>query len=323
MTRVPKIVIPVTSKYKFRGFFRLQTVNEYGKVTKDTGFFPNLITNGGLDYIGYPQPSSGWSSFFLYSCCIGTGNTTPAYTDTTLQAGLAAAVYNSTLFLSNTSYNAGPPAYWQGQKSWQFAAGTATGNIAEIGISPYSSASGYTGANLPLYSRALVVDGGGSPTVIPVLASEALTVTYILQVYIDETSHPYTMSLSGTSYSGSWQVANVTTVPPLGVAIGSSLNSDTAIPYHGGTIGPITGAPTGTGIGIVNAVITPYTLGTYYSTRTYTWDINHGNGGGIDFFLFQLANSAGQFQMSVTPTIPKTNVYNLSIVHNTSWARYP
>lgn len=314
-------IISLHSHYRFRGFFRLQTTNTAGEVTKDTGFFPNLITNQGLDFIGYP-PNTNASKFFLNTCCVGTGNATPAYTDTTLQAGLNAMIYSSSV--TNLSYNAGPPSYWQGQVSFQFSAGQATGNIAEIGISPYNAfAGGYTGATAPLYSRALVVDGGGSPTVIPVLASEALTVTYILQVYIDETDHSYSIALSGTPYSGIWRVANVTTVPSLGICIGASLNNDAGTPYNGGAIGPVTGQPSGSSGTNEAAVISAYTYGTYYVTRTTTWPINDGNIGGIDFFLFRQANSAGSFQMSITPQVPKTNVYNLSMVYNTSWARYP
>lgn len=314
-------IISLHSHYRFRGFFRLQTTNASGEVTKDTGFFPNLITNQGLDFIGYP-PGAGALTFFLTGCCVGTGNATPAYTDTTLQAGLPALINGGAL--SNLSYNAGPPSYWQGQVSYQFPAGQATGNIAEIGVTPYQhGGGGYTGTTVPVYSRALVVDGGGSPTVIPVLASEALTVTYILQVYIDETDHSYSISLSGTPYSGIWRVANVTSVPPLGICIGASQTGDVGTPYNGGAIGPVTGQPSGSSGTNETAVISTYTYGTYYVTRTTTWPINDGNIGGIDFFLFRQSNSAGSFQMSITPQVPKTNVYNLSMVYNTSWARYP
>jgi hypothetical protein len=308
---------------KFRGFFRLQVTNAAGEVVRDSGIFPNLITNQGLDFIGTGKaPGASVSSYFTLNCCIGTGNATPAFTDTTLQAGLSAIVNNGFVAASNTSYNPGPPAYWQGQWSYQFAAGTATGNIAEIGVGP-PQASGATGATMLVFSRALVVDGGGAPTVIPVLASEALTVTYILQVYFNTTQTSYTMSLSGTPYSGVWSMAKVGTVPPLGYPIGGTENQDIAYGYNG-SIGAITGLPSGTATDYAVAAITAYSLGTYYSTRTYSWDINHGNiSGGISAMSFQENNSAGSFQMSVSPAIPKTNVYNMSIVNNTSWARYP
>lgn len=92
----------------------MYTTNEYGKITKDTGFFPNLITNQGLDFIG--NPVNGNMSFgvpdFTPCCSVGTGNNTPAFTDTTLQAWLA-GIYDKSgdACNVNTSYNVGPPAY--------------------------------------------------------------------------------------------------------------------------------------------------------------------------------------------------------------------
>src|SRR5574337_1475875 len=151
-----------TGKLRFRGFFRLYTTNERGEITKDTGIFPNLITNGGLDFIGN-CPAAGIAygiQDFTAMCAVGVGNATPAYTDVTLQSCLA-AVYDNTGngCSANTSYNAGPPAYWQGQRSWQFAAGTATGNIAEIGVGTCPSGSPTSSSACPCFSRALVVDG--------------------------------------------------------------------------------------------------------------------------------------------------------------------
>src|SRR5574337_420468 len=315
-----------TGKLRFRGFFRLYTTNERGEITKDTGIFPNLITNGGLDFVGN-CPVAGISygiQDFTAMCAVGVGNATPAYTDVTLQSWLA-AVYDSSGSgcNGNTSYNVGPPAYWQGQRSWQFAAGTATGNIAEIGVGPNSSLPPV--ATNPLFSRALVVDGGGSPTVIPVLATEALTVTYILQVYFTTTDTSYTMSLSGTSYSGIWRMCNVGTVPQLGLSIGQPIvNPSNACTVYNGTIGSITGSPTGTGAQVIFGLATPYVPGNYYNSLSASFTINQGNlSGGITAIKWITGGSAGNFQMSVSPNIPKTNAYNMTLNANVSWARYP
>lgn len=312
-----------TGKLRFRGFFRLYTTNERGEITKDTGIFPNLITNGGLDFVG-TCPTAGIAygvQDFTAMCAVGVGNATPAYTDVTLQSWLAAVYDSSGNGCSvNTSYNAGPPAYWQGQRSWQFAAGTATGNIAEIGVGPNSSQPPV--ATDPLFSRALVVDGGGSPTVIPVLANEALTVTYILQEYLDLTDTNYTMSLSGTSYSGIFRRAHVSTVPNLGIGIGSGGRCNCVV--YSGSIGPLTGEPTGSQ-SEANIYVSPvaYVTGSYSSTINFSFDINHGNVGGVNAIKWLSNGSAGQYQLSVTPTIPKTSTYNMTLSCAYSWARYP
>lgn len=327
MYKLPGIDI----KFRFRGFFRLYTTNEKGEITKDTGVFPNLITNGGLDFIGACTNNNiayGINDF-TSTCSIGTGNTTPTFTDVYLTAWLA-SLYDTSGGGCNQSlvYVPGPPAYWQGQRSWQFTAGTATGNIAEIGVGPFGSAAGpVVSPGRALFSHALVVDGSGNPTVIPVLASEALTVTYILQTYVDLTDHSYTMSLSGTSYSGVWRMCNVSTVPQLGNSIGQPIvNPSNNTSVYNGTIGPVTGQPTGSS-GASNGAFNPaapYVNGNYYNTFTANFDINHGNlSGGISAILWTIGGNGGQYQMSVTPVIPKTTTYNMSLSANCSWARYP
>lgn len=317
---------PCNLKLQFRGFFRLYTTDEYGNITKDTGIFPNLIVNQGLDYIGScPAANVHYGiNDFTAECLVGTGTNTPADKDTHLQNAIAAVVDNSGNGCnSNTSYNPGPPAYWQGQRSWQFAAGTATGNISEIGVAPVTTVGG--SITDPVFSRALVVDGGGHPTVIPVLATEALTVTYILQVYFTITDTSYTMSLSGTSYSGIWRVSACSTVPQLGISIGSNVvNPSTICIVYNGSIGTITQSPSGNS-STINAYISSnsYVTGTYYVGMSYKFDINSGNlSGGISAILWKAVGVSG-FQMSVTPVIPKTNVYNMTLNANISWARYP
>lgn len=317
---------PGNIKFQFRGFFRLYTTDERGDITKDTGIFPNLIVNQGLDYIG--ACSGAHISYgiqdFTAECLVGTGNATPAYTDTHLQNAIAVESDGSGNGCNNnTSYNAGPPAYWQGQRSWQFPAGTATGNIAEIGVGPATTNGG--AITDPVFSRALVVDGGGHPTVIPVLATEALTVTYILQVYFTTTDTSYTMSLSGTSYSGIWRMSNVGTVPDLGRSIGQPIvNPSNACTVYNGTIGSITGSPTGTSSQVTFGLATPYVTGNYYNSLSASFTINQGNlSGGITAIQWLAGGSAGRFQMSVSPAIPKTNVYNMTLNANVSWARYP
>lgn len=313
-------------KFRFRGFFRLYTTDENGNVTKDTGIFPNLIVNQGLDYIG-ACPSANVSygiNDFTAECLVGTGNATPAYTDTHLQNAIAVQNDGSGNGCnSNTSYNPGPPAYWQGQRSWQFPAGTATGNIAEIGVGPSTTAGG--AITDPVFSRALVVDGSGNPTVIPVLATEALTVTYILQVYFTITDTSYTMSLSGTSYSGIWRMCSVGTVPQLGLSIGQPIVSPSnACTVYNGTIGSITGSPTGSPARVTFGLATPYVTGNYYNSLSASYTINQGNlSGGITAIRWDAGGSGGSFQMSVSPNIPKTNVYNMTLKANVSWARYP
>lgn len=318
------MIITATQHCKYKGFFRLYTTDENGNVTKDTGIFPNLIVNQGLDYIGAcPAVNVSYGVMdFTAECLVGTGNATPAYTDTHLQNAIAVQNNNSGSGCnSNTSYNAGPPAYWQGQRSWQFPAGTATGNIAEIGVGPSTTAGG--AITDPVFSRALVVDGSGNPTVIPVLANEALTVTYVLQMYIDLTDTNYTMSLSGTTYSGIFRRAQINTVGALGTSPTNNVGNGRFTLYtYNGSIQGVTQSPTGTS-SFVAATVGSYTNGTYYLPFSCTYSVNQGNYTGGITALMWTNYAVGNWQGSVSPAIPKTTSYAMTLNWNISWARYP
>lgn len=320
------MIITANQHCKYKGWFRLYTTNEYGKITKDTGFFPNLITNQGLDFIGHPVNFNMTAGIpdFTPCCSVGTGNNTPAYTDTNLQAWLV-GIYNNggTGCSTNTFYNAGPPAYWQGQRSWQFSAGTATGNIAEIGVGTCPSGVPNSSSACPCFSRALVVDGSGNPTVIPVLANEALTVTYVLQMYIDLTDTNYTMSLSGTSYSGVFRRAQIDTVGALGTSPTNSVGGNRFTLYtYNGSIQGVTQVPTGVSTFVV-ASVGSYTNGTYYLPFSCTYSVNQGNFTGGITALMWTNYAVGNWQGSVSPAIPKTTSYAMTLNWNISWARYP
>lgn len=315
-------IILLRPKISYEGYFRLQVINEYGKVVRDTGFFHNLITNSGLDFIGECSGVAYGAEDFTASCSVGTGNNPPSDTDTTLQAWLATASDNSGSGCNNNqSFVQGPPLYWQGQRSWQFPAGTATGNIAEIGVSPYYTTPG-SAPGPTLFSRALVVDSGGNPTVIPVTATEALTVTYILRQYADSTDNNYTMSLSGTSYSGIYRLANAGTVPQLGISLLTNISNPlNHCHVYNGSIGTILQNPTGTDV-FATLGDPPYTTGSYTKSLTASFTINQGNlSGGITAIMWQIEGGP-LWQMSVSPAIPKTSAYNMTLSASFSWARY-
>lgn len=313
--------LDLSYSFHIRGFYRAVVTDASGKVVHDSGLMPNLITTQGLDFFGSctQTPTSDRNQAYANSCAVGTGNTAPTFGDTVLAAQIAVLNPADGGKMSGITYVAGPPAYYQGQRTWQFAAGTATGNIAEIGVGPY-----YSGTDsLPLFSRALVVDSGGNPTVIPVLSTEALSITYILQLYADLTDHSYSMSLSGTSYSGIWRIANCTTpINFLGIGAGMGAFVNPVLTVYSGAIGPTTSNPTGTSASTSISAPNPYVLGTYTQSYSGSYNINSGNVGGITAALwnFDIVPNA---QMSISPAIPKTNAYNLTMNASISWSRYP
>lgn len=319
-----------TLEIKLQGFYRCQVHDgATGLLKQDTGWFPNLITNQGMDWFGggVPHLATSFNGPFLNSRVgVGTGNTTPAFTDTVLTSPLAMFPLNSAAGVSSygVSYTAGPPPYWSAIWTYSFATGAVVGNVAELGTGGISAGTDTTPS---LFSHALIVDGGGSPTTLPVLITDALTVTYELRQYLDVTDNTYSVSINGVTYTGTYRRAGVSS--PL--QFGQQLDYDTGglsgayYQVYNGTIGTVLQTPTGTAAGGPNnlTITTPgYTPGTLFKSFTGAAALSSCNvSGGISAVMF--TTDLGNWQFSVSPIIPKDNTKTMSFTWNVSWARYP
>jgi hypothetical protein len=316
---------PIKFKQEVEGFYQLHAVgfNEDGTEAyrrELTPIFPNLITDIGLDRMG---DHSDWLAY----CQVGTGTTAPANTDTTLTAFLAATNTQQSISFSVAG---SAPYYAQTQKTYRFGVGVATGNIGEVGIA-------WTNGSSSLYSHALILDGGGIPTTITVLSTEALDVTYIIRVYPPTVDVTGTISISSASYDYTIRAANVTnsTQPtsngagwgfgPGGSAgyRGLTSNSNHTVGYTG-TLGAVTGVPSGsTANGLVSncsAVNDPYIPGSLSRSATVTWQLNGGNlSPGMRSMVFTFSWCC--YQIQIDPYIPKTSSDILSLQFQHSWAR--
>ena len=316
---------------RLRGLYKL-TVRDAktGKVTRETPWFENLITNSGLDAI-WSGPAVGPGVNYIFNgCCVGTGNTVPAYTDTTLTTYLA-----STNFVSGSSpmgswvYVAAAgsvPPYWTSTGSWTFGVGVATGTLAEVGIGWGSPPSSYT-----LFSHALIVDGSGNPTTITVLSNEQLTVSYTLQLYWNTVTQTGTLAFGGVTYNLSWLPVNLPT--PAGMPDRGINPASSGYPYPGilnaynGSLGTPLTLPSGTSTYIDFASagtqsFATYTPGNYYNDCTMTVPIGYLNlPGGIT--VLEVTERYHQFQIGFSPAIPKTSSYSFTFINRFAWARYP
>lgn len=314
--------LPIHIKQCVKGYFRLVVTHEDG-TKEDTGYFPNLITNQGLDFIG----SSGVGGVgnntgpsFTYAG-VGTGATTPAITDTQLTTQLATQQFPSSAAFPSVTYVAGPPPYWTGILQATFGLGAVIGNIAEVGTGRLS------GPTLLTYSHALILDSLGHPTTISLGATDTLQVFYELRMYLQTVDTSYSFVMNSVTYSGVWRTADITNPPDRYnyVALNTDATRDIKLTGYNGTIGATTSVPSGTSGQITNSggQITKgvYTNGTYYISMVClapTGSINLS--GGITALM--LSYGMGKFQFSVSPAIPKTNVYTLELDINVSWAVY-
>lgn len=162
---------------KLKGVFSPITVIR-GDGSVETYQAPNLVLDSGIA-IATAGGNGITSNLLLTNCVVGTGATPPAVTDTALVSQLAVSP-NGVMQSGTYSYDEiGDDLSAVTVMRYTFAIGAVVGNISEIGIRP----SGQTN----LFSRALIVDGGGSPTTITVTASDQLIVDYTLTGTISRT----------------------------------------------------------------------------------------------------------------------------------------
>ena len=290
-------------------------------------WFSNLITNAGLNELGANANWTGTGTGqIFFACGVGSGSTTPAFTDTALVSQVARS---STKQADTNGVQGSAPYFGWRRITYRFAAGVAAGNLAEVGIFT-AAASGIC------WSRALILDGGGAPTTITVLADEILDVTYECRNYPPTADVPWSATISGVSYSGVVRAQEVTgnSYTSLwapgqwvgsgtgGVMVNTGSGNAWCQAYATQTLGAITGSPAGTAFPAQTVTGSAYVSGNYYRDHTVTWDVTRGNApGGIGSFRF--LSIMGSFQMSVTPVIPKDATKTMNINVRVSWGRYP
>lgn len=284
--------------------------------------FDNVITNGGLDLI-YNCPTYAYGiGYFMNSCAVGTGNTAPAVTDTSL-ANYLTATGRADASTTNT-YVAGPPAYWKAVQTYQFGTGVAAGNLTEIGIFPTN------GSATNLFSRALIVDGSGNPTVIVVESDEVLNVTYELDVYFNTSDVTGTFVSGGITYNTVIRPATINLPNSISRRLAPTSDGSTfTMAAYSGALGTITQTPGGTGYSIIyynGAAEGPYVNGDHHIDVRAVAPVNSANfgAGGVKAFLF--GSGLGFFQISFLDGsgngIPKVSGQQMSCTFRYSWDRY-
>lgn len=276
------------------------------EVKRETGWFKNLILNQGLDRMA--------SSTFMTHAQVGTSNVAPAVTQTALQGYLAGT---STVSSTTSSAQASAPYYGKLVRVYRFAAGVATGTLAEVGVA-------WTSTTGNVFSRALITDADGNPTTITVLADEVLDVVYELRQYPDLVDKVFQAVISGVTYDCVLRAAIVTGQPwyqnidsatgPYGsIGAGQAFN---------GALGGITVSPSGLSDQVTaTPTMGAYTNGTYFRTMTSTWGLDDGNlAGGITAVM--QSTTRGAYKMSFSPPVAKDNTKVFTLVTKHSWARH-
>lgn len=274
------------------------------KVVAD--WFPNLILDAGLDRIGS-------NADYLMECRVGSGATPPAVGDTALQSLVAST---ATSVSDTNGAQATAPYYGWFRKTYRFGTGVAAGNLSEVGV-------GWIGGANPLFSRALILDPGGTPTTISVAADESLDVTYEIRTFVPVADASGTVDLGGVTYDWVSRASQATTAGRWAMGgVGRIVNLVSAALYNG-VMGPVTGQPSGT-VSIVTATRLGYTPGSYAIGFTINAGLTQGNiSGGIKSIRLDSGGNAGlsAYQVEFDPAIPKDGTKIFSLTIQVSWAR--
>lgn len=309
------MTINPTATVQLAGRFKFEAVNEEtGERRLLADWFDNLILDQGLNRLGQTPPG------ILSWMHVGTGSAAPTASDTQLQSLLATSNNSQG---GSGSYVAGPPAYVRSTQTIRFNAGTATGNLSEVGV-------GWSGTASHLFSRALIKDGGGTPTTITVLPSEALDVTYELRVYppadvtgsitISGTTYAYTIRPQQINSSSFWVASAWSSYGP---SAGYTTGSHTWA--YNGAIGSATGSPSGSSYGSGASIVASgsYSNNSYQRSVTMTFGLNDANlAGGIRCVSVPCYGSS-TWQIEFIPSIAKVNTNVLTLNFMLSWARRP
>jgi hypothetical protein len=269
-------------------------------------WFCNLITDTGLDLIG---SSASW----LNSCRVGSGTTAPAASDTDLVSYTGT---NSSIQSSVSAAQSTPPYYISKTLTYRFNAGLASGNLSEIGVFTTSGAGGI------MFSRALILDSGGSPTTITIQEDEILDALYEFRIYPPTDDQTGSINLGGVEYAWIGRASLVTSSGVAGWTTGVAATSPnpTYSAAYNGVLGAITVDPSGSTGSVSSAVGAAYVPGSYEASATYTWGVTVGNvSGGISAVKFKLGMGAWKF--GFTPSIPKDSSHTLILSMKHTWAR--
>lgn len=295
---------------KLRGRYKLEAVDmATGKRRILADWFDNLITDNGLNLLA---TTSAWSTL----CCVGSGNTAPANANTALVSLIAST---STTTVTTNANNGASPYIGTMTKTFRFPIGAATGNLSEIGV-------GVIATNL--FSRALILDGGGSPTTITVLSSEALDATYQLQVYVPLVDVTGTVTINAVSYAYVMRGANATSASAWGgpSAVSGDQTGLRNCTVFNGALGAITASPGGTNASSGSIAVQAYTSGSFLIDSIVSFGLTDGNvSSGVSAALLTYGksnNTMGQFQVSFSPALPKDASHTMTLTFRQSWNRH-
>lgn len=287
-----------------QGFLKLVARRLDGSERVVADWFPNLITNAGMNRIGAgPSATHAW---------VGSGTAVPQFTDTDLQApvsknGPAVGGLNLNGAVVGSGYG------WF-RCTFRFAVGVAAGNLSEVAIG-WSATTG-------MFSRALVRDSLGAPTVVTILPEESLDVLYEFRVYWPTSDVLTNATITGTTYAvtirpmliGNWgQCARDALTQPRNIM--------TWVAHGDAALGANDVGPGGTALGTpMNYTLDAYINDSFDAVFRGQWSLSNITAS-TNVRNFALSTTLGLYKMRVDPMMVKDGTRILSLAMRIAWAR--
>lgn len=298
-----------------KGQFKFDALRD-GEMVPLTDWQDNLITNAGMDSIGMDGNPNRWGGVV-----VGSGTTPPQFTDTNLATFVSGAnlgTWTGSVLGNVVTFTA----------VTTFPLGGVVANLSELGLSINGYAAGST-----LATRALIRDGAGQPTTIPVQATDQLIVTYRVIFTVDQTISSQVITDPGTDIEYTVRAKYSTLLTAVqNYGIGSVAfglpGSGATTAYVGATFGgpgeaPSGGVPQGVSSSQFTQVNDPYVPGSF----SLVSGVRFGTGAvaldrdGINVVRVSAYVPAGNIDFEFDPPFRKPATSTATLKWRTSWAR--
>lgn len=291
------------------GRFKLEVLNSKGEVVKSNES-NNMLLDGFFTRWAASSNNIGSGAFF----CVGTGSTPVAANQTSLANFLAGSVSGSQANTTSNDNELRPGNVYRCSTTHvaTYPIGQIVGTITEIG------ANFTTNSSTNLDSRALLVDGGGTPTALTILSSEQLRVTYTTWTDINPAQSVTTIDFDGVSTTCTLEKLRCDNKLCWSVFLGP-LSAFSSLAYMSSTqnlYNSITTVPnlTGTVTSTMGTAISSQGLGV--RRYTITFSVSYGNiAGGIKYIYLAnpMSSSYNMLGLHFDPPIAKTNTKTLTL----------
>ncbi len=301
-------------KYEISGTYEISVYGSDGKLKTHIPEFKNLIVDQGMDRFGN-NAGSGWGIYAF----AGSGNATPANGNTTMQSFLG-ETNDVVSDQAESTYTT--PRYVVHKRIYAFAIGAVVGNVAEVGVGWKPDAS-----TRLIFSRALTVDGGGTPTTITVLSTDQFVLTYRLYVKVPDADVPFTYTDGATTYTVNARplfAAAANGYANLGGGFWGASSSLTDAAIKETDILPAIDGTWSTSGQFSSASYTPpaYINGSFKQTLQAVFAGSGGNfATGVGSVRFYTRDGAGRWMFNFSPKIPKVAGQSLILTFELTWAR--